>query len=132
MVSPFFSVRTADRIKQLARRGFATALAVADPAYRNLTISRRDGATGDTVPVLTGEFLVTVDNRLAQEVRAEGVEGRVISGRIQRFAPEAPAPRLAVGWVFDLPNVGPATITGTLPDEFGIEQAVWSAEGGAS
>ena len=132
-VRPFLSPRTSAKIGELARRGFATALAVADAEHTVATIYRRDPVTGEPVPVVTGgAFLATIDNRLAREVREEGIEGRVISGRIQRFAPDDPDQRLRIGDGFDLPRVGPATIAGILPDEYGIEQATWTAEGGAA
>lgn len=131
MTDALISPAMAAKAKRYARRGFATALAIADPV-RILDIRRRDPGTGTwSVVIAGGEFRVKRDN--AQENRGgdEAAESVQMSGTMRRLIPTS-GPRLQPGDRTLLPEVGPITITAIAPDRFGTETATWILEEGSS
>jgi hypothetical protein len=131
MVTPLFSQATAESIKLIARRGLATALAVADPARVSLDIWRLNEISGlYEMFIEDQEFHIRVDQYREAEGGDESIRRVSLSGLIRRFLPGDDADRLKVGDRFDLPESGGASIVAVRPDRFGIESATWALESG--
>lgn len=127
---PFLSSRTAAQLQGIARRGFATVLAVEEPARIELAIHRQLD-DGTYPPVIVDRFSVKLDERQTVLVTEEAAQSSEITGRVRRFVPPLGETRLQPGDRFTLPELGGAVIRAVLPDRFGVETAVWVLEGGA-
>ena len=128
----FIDDATADEIRELARQGFATVLAVADPP-RDLSIYRTDAETGRTDIVIVDTFSVKIANVQAQGGGDEGATRTSVAGTIRRFIPDTiGATRLQPGDRFTLQECGPCIVQSLRPDKYGIETGEYALEEGAS
>jgi hypothetical protein len=135
---PLVDGATAQQIKELARDGFATVLAIADPP-RELSIYRLDQASGRSVVVIIDQFSVRSSNVQAAGGGDEGGTATEVAGRIRRFIPTLPdgsidvnATRLKPKDRFVLPESGPCIVQAVLPDRFGVEAADYALETGSA
>jgi hypothetical protein len=134
---PFIDDATARQISELARQGFATALAIADP-LRELEIYRLDATTGRSVVVIIDEFSVRSSDYRTQGGGDEGAQRTALAGIIRRFIPtledgepDVSATRLKAGDRFVLPESGPCIVQSVRPDKFGIESGEYILETGS-
>jgi hypothetical protein len=135
---PFIDDATARQVTELARQGFATALAIANPS-RELEIYRLDATTGRSVVVIIDEFSVRSSDYRTQGGGDEGAQRTALAGVIRRFIPTLPdgetidvsATRLKAGDRFVLPESGPCIVQSVRPDKFGIESGEYILETGS-
>lgn len=128
---PFFGAATATQIKELARRGFATVLTVADPP-RELSIMRLDPEHSRYVTVIVDEFQVKDSNTQARTGSDDGAEVTALNGTIRRFEPADPdAAHLLPGDRFET-EIGPCIVTVVHPVKYGVERAEYVLEEGSA
>lgn len=126
---------TARVIKGAVRRGFATSKSIQDP-IRELSIYRVDRSGPGSAIVIVDEFVVRQPEYQPVMGGDDGASITQIQGTIRRFIPETfeeqGGTRLRAGDRFELPEVGPCIVRSIRPDRFGIEQASFTLEEGAS